>query len=140
MGLGTENKWLLQFYQFPSQLSYTYSFKPSVTESPACLSSTCASAFVSCLVLCPLIEEIKSPSLTPLNAALLPGLTCNQQYKRLFSWLSNALRVLYFGYYMRRYGNITEVQWYFQRSFAYKQIISDQYSANNCLLNFLINV
>lgn len=51
------------------------SFNPNFKTSPEFLKSPWASVFVKVFVLCPLIDEIKSPSLIPRWAALLPGLT-----------------------------------------------------------------
>lgn len=59
----------------------TYWFKPSFKCSPAFRKSACASLFVKSLVVLPFMLLIKSPSLTPCWAALLPGLTCNENFR-----------------------------------------------------------
>lgn len=66
----------------------TYSLRPKESVFPLCFNRTCASAFVKSLELCPLIDEIRSPSRMPLSAALLPGLTCNTWNTTMYCGLS----------------------------------------------------
>lgn len=55
---------------------YTHWFSPNFRVLPDPFSKSWASLLVKVLVLSPLMVVIKSPSLIPLWAALLPGFTC----------------------------------------------------------------
>lgn len=61
----------------------SYSLSPKVSVRPVLFSKACASAFVVSRVLWPLIDVTRSPSLIPFCAALLPELTCKEEWNAL---------------------------------------------------------